>query len=54
MPVYDFRCDLCRKKFSLTMGIADYDKKKIKCPKCRSKKVTRVLQPFFAVTSKKS
>ncbi|PYV85576.1 MAG: zinc ribbon domain-containing protein [Acidobacteria bacterium] len=53
MPVYDYKCMGCKKKFTLTLSVAEHDKK-IKCPKCGSKKVEQQMASFFAVTSKKS
>lgn len=54
MPVYDYRCSKCNKKFSVTMTISEYEKKKVKCPKCGSTKVEQQVATFYAVTSKKS
>lgn len=54
MPVYDYRCTKCHKKFSVTMSIAEHETKKVKCPKCGSSKVERQLAAFYVVTSKKS
>lgn len=55
MPTYDFKCEKCKKHFSLELSISDYSKKKrIKCPKCGSQKTERVFSMFTAVTSKKS
>lgn len=54
MPVYDFRCAKCGKKFSVTLTIAEYGKQKVKCPKCGSRKVEQQVAAFYAVTSKKS
>jgi putative FmdB family regulatory protein len=54
MAVYDFKCEKCRKKFTVTMPISEHGIKKIKCPKCRSVKVAQILQPVFVTTSKKS
>ncbi len=54
MPTYDFRCSGCKKKFSLTMGIAERGRKRIKCPKCQSQKVEPVFSAFFAKTSRKA
>jgi len=54
MAEYDFRCEKCRKKFTVTIPMSEYGTKKTKCPKCKSVRVTQVLQPFFAKTSKKS
>jgi putative FmdB family regulatory protein len=54
MPTYEFVCAECKKTFTLFMSISDYEKKKYKCPKCRSKKVKQQISSFQAVTSKKS
>lgn len=54
MPVYDYRCNNCRKKFSLKMTVSQLEKGKPKCPKCGSKKTQKLVTGFFAVTSKKS
>jgi putative FmdB family regulatory protein len=54
MPTYDFQCRKCKKKFSLTMSISVYEKKRTKCPKCTSRQVEQQIHSFFAVTSKKS
>ena len=54
MPTYDYACKECKKTFSLSMTIQDHDKKRITCPKCKSRKVEQRFGSFFAVTSKKS
>ena len=54
MPVYEYKCLDCKKKFSVTLTVSEHDKSKIKCPGCGSKKVEQQLAAFFAVTSKKS
>ena len=54
MPTYDYRCGNCRKRFTVTMGIKEHDQKVVKCPKCKSRKVSQQLGSFFAKTSKKS
>ena len=54
MPTYDYRCEKCRKKFSLVMTIGEHDRKRPKCPKCGSRKVRQQISAFFAVTSDKS
>ena len=54
MPTYDYRCEKCRKRFSVTMNIKEHDGKKVKCPKCNSAKVTQLIASFFAQTSRKS
>jgi putative FmdB family regulatory protein len=54
MPTYEYLCKRCAKKFTLVMSVSEYEKKKVKCPKCQSTKVEQKVQSFFAVTSKKS
>ena len=54
MPTYEFVCEKCNKTFTLTVAISDYEKKKMKCPKCGGKKVKQLISSFQTVTSKKS
>jgi putative FmdB family regulatory protein len=54
MPTYDYRCDACKKKFSLVMTVSEHDTKRVRCPKCKSVRVTQQIQSFYAVTSSKS
>ena len=54
MPTYSYRCEACRKSFSLQMSISEHDKARTKCPSCGSRKVRQRIAPFGAVTSKKS
>ena len=54
MPIYDYACKKCGKKFAVTMPITEHGKKKVQCPKCSSKQVSRLIQAVFATTSKKS
>lgn len=54
MPRYEFLCQTCKKPFELTMTIAQREKAKATCPKCKGAKVTPQLTGFMAQTSKKS
>ncbi|MBW1689888.1 MAG: zinc ribbon domain-containing protein [Deltaproteobacteria bacterium] len=54
MPVYEFICEKCKKPFTLTLKFSEYEKKKFKCPKCKSTKVRQQVTSFQAITSKKS
>jgi len=54
MPTYDYKCTECRKKFTETQTFEEHDGKRVKCPKCGSQKVERVIGAVFAKTSKKS
>ncbi|MCP4666305.1 MAG: zinc ribbon domain-containing protein [Deltaproteobacteria bacterium] len=54
MPTYEFTCEKCKKPFTLIISISEYEKKKIRCPKCKSTRVKQQISSFQAVTSKKS
>lgn len=54
MPIYEFVCTKCKKAFEIALSFAEREKKKIKCPKCKSTQVSQSLSAFFANTSKKS
>ncbi len=54
MPTYDYQCEACRHKFSLILRMAEHDKGKAACPKCKSKKVKQQISLFTAKTSRKS
>jgi putative FmdB family regulatory protein len=54
MPTYDFKCEKCKKKFTLVLSIAEYDKTKFRCPKCKSTRVKQQITAFQTVTSRKS
>lgn len=54
MPTYSYECRRCRKKFVEILSFDEYEKGGRKCPKCGSRDVVQVLEPFFAKTSRKS
>jgi putative FmdB family regulatory protein len=54
MPTYDFKCEKCNKKFTLIISLSEYEKKKFRCPKCKSTRVKQQITSFQTVTSKKS
>ena len=54
MPCYEFYCEDCKKPFEIILTLAEYEKNKVKCPKCSGKHVHQEAAAFFAVTSKKS
>lgn len=54
MPTYEYICEKCKKHFSLTITIAEHEKKKIRCPKCKTVRVKQQITSFQAITSKKS
>jgi len=56
MPTYDYRCEDCRKSFSVSRTWVEYDRQRTpKCPKCgRSKAVQQVYGGVLVKTAKKS
>jgi len=54
MPHYEFFCHACKKLFSKTLSLADYEKGRVVCPHCGSKKVEQRWSAFTVITSKKS
>lgn len=44
MPVYDFQCLDCHKRFAVTLSYADYDRHETVCPACRSARIERVIR----------
>ncbi len=41
MPVYDFRCLSCRRRFDIFMSYADYGVRAVVCPHCGSDQIQR-------------
>ena len=41
MPVYEFRCLNCQRRFEIFASYKDYDPSKIVCPHCKSANVQR-------------
>jgi putative FmdB family regulatory protein len=54
MPLYDYECKDCQKKFSIALTLAEHEKGNVKCPKCGSDRVEQQWAEFYATTSKKS
>jgi putative FmdB family regulatory protein len=54
MPVYEYLCKKCDKTFTVAMTIGEHDKKRAKCPKCKSTSVVPQFGSFYAKTSRKS
>ncbi|NLN78804.1 MAG: zinc ribbon domain-containing protein [Armatimonadetes bacterium] len=49
MPIYEFDCRLCHKRFELLIGISRVDE--AACPTCGSKDVRRVMSSFASRAS---
>jgi putative FmdB family regulatory protein len=54
MPTYEYECKKCGHEFSLTMAMDEHQKKKVRCPKCKSQNVKQVFGSVFVTTSRKS
>ena len=54
MPVYEFVCENCGKRFEEILHIRELETAKPKCPECGSERVRQEVARFFAVTSKKT
>lgn len=42
MPFYDFKCKDCGKTFNVMATMADKEQKRIPCPNCGGRELTRV------------
>jgi putative FmdB family regulatory protein len=49
MPIYEFECEKCGETFDALLPVGGEGK--ATCPKCKSKKVKKLLSSFFSKTS---
>jgi putative FmdB family regulatory protein len=58
MPEYDYKCESCKSKITVHLSMSEHDEKarkhQIRCPKCESTRVRRLIGPFSVMTAKKS
>lgn len=54
MPTYEYHCEACKRRFSLTLSVSERDRGKVACPKCKSRKVRQQISAFMTKTSRKS
>jgi putative FmdB family regulatory protein len=55
MPLYEYRCTKCRKRFARTQSMSQHaGRPNPACPKCDSRAVEPVFSQFFAKTVRKS
>jgi putative FmdB family regulatory protein len=54
MPTYDYLCKKCKKPFTMTLTLSEYENKKVKCPHCGSTSLEQQITPFMTKTSRKS
>lgn len=43
MPIYEYRCTSCRKKFDVNLSYSEYGKTPVVCPYCASNEVKRLI-----------
>jgi putative FmdB family regulatory protein len=53
MPIYEYECTNCGKKFEAYRKIADSDSE-IKCPRCGKKQPRRIFSAFGTASSGKA
>jgi len=54
MPTYEYSCEQCGKKFSVSERISAHTGRAPACPKCRSRRTRQRMPAFYAKTVKKS
>jgi putative FmdB family regulatory protein len=54
MPIYEYRCVVCKKPFEIIRPMSEKRSKSVKCPKCKGMKVERRWSSVFVETSSKS
>jgi putative FmdB family regulatory protein len=54
MPTYDYLCKKCKRTFTMSLTIREYEKKKTKCPHCGSTSLQQQVTSFMTKTSRKS
>ena len=54
MPTYDYKCNECDREFSRLESMERHEKGRVRCPKCKSDQVSRLLRSFYAKTVRKS
>jgi putative FmdB family regulatory protein len=54
MPHYEFYCNACKKAFTKTLTLVDYEEGGVVCPHCGSHKVEQCWSVSSVITSRKS
>ena len=54
MPLYEYVCRKCHKKFGEVLTIKEHETKKVHCPKCQGTDLEKVVESFFAKTASKT
>jgi putative FmdB family regulatory protein len=51
MPLYEYRCQDCRKRFDIRLTYGEYDSFVPVCPNCSSSKVQRIIHKIRVATN---
>lgn len=54
MPIYQYRCLNCKKRFEVYLSYNEYGQKKVQCPHCASNKVLRRIGRIRVAKSEES
>ena len=54
MPLYECICRKCHNKFDQVLTIKEHGTKEVRCAKCQSTDLEKVIEPFFAKTASKT
>lgn len=54
MPIYEYRCESCRKRLSLFQSYADYGRAAVQCPHCGSSNLRRLISRVRVARSEES
>ncbi len=54
MPIYEYECEACHRRFSETLSIREHDTHQPRCPECGSDNVQRVVSQVSVKTQRKS
>lgn len=49
MPAYRYKCNVCKKNFSIFLSYNDYDTVQVICPNCHSESVLRIVERIRTV-----
>ena len=51
MPVYEYRCQECHKKYEIRLTYSEYDAYQPICPQCSSNQVQRIIRKIRVTTN---
>lgn len=54
MPTYECHCKTCKHTFSVIQTLAEHEKEKPVCPRCKGKDVKRLITTFSGKTNRES